>query len=315
MNRSPALASILLGLAASLASARTSAADAADWTPVGKALGADGELAKDGTYKVTVLRTDVTVKNGLGFPVPAGLGLNSYAAFAGTPASATVVGDTCLLEDEVNPAIDALRAGKIEVVALHNHMLGGDPAIYFMHFQGRGEATALAKTIRQAWDELGKSKPPEPVPSGPVPKPDWSEVSAALGRPGSAAKDGTYKVTLPRSDLSLSLDGQSLPAGVGLASWVAFSPCACGRTMAMGDTCLLRGELQGVIDALRKGGIRITGLHNHLLGTSSEVMFMHFSGEGDAVALARTVRSAWDVLAPPRPSAPAPANGAGGTGR
>jgi hypothetical protein len=57
-----------------------------------------------------------------------------------------------------------------------------------------------------------------------------------------------------------------------------------------------RRELQPAIDALRRGGIRITGLHNHLLGQSGDVMFMHVEGEGPADELARTIRSAWDVL-------------------
>src|SRR5205085_2302936 len=86
--------------------------------------------------------------------------------------------------------------------------------LIFMHFQGRGQAVALAKTIRRAWDELGRPKPPELPAQGPAPTPDWEVVAKILGRPGTAAKDGTYKVTLPRSDLSLALDGQALPAGV-----------------------------------------------------------------------------------------------------
>ena len=67
--------------------------------------------------------------------------------------------------------------------------------------------------------------------------------------------------------------------------------------MVMGDTCVTREELQPVIDALRRGGIRITGIHNHLLGARTEVMFMHVEGEGDAIDLARAVRAAWDTFA------------------
>ena len=51
------------------------------------------------------------------------------------------------------------------------------------------------------------------------------------------------------------------------------------------------------IDALRKGGISVTGIHNHMLGTSEQILFMHFEGEGSDEALARAVRGAWDALA------------------
>ena len=67
-----------------------------------------------------------------------------------------VMGDTVMLGSEVNPVIDALRAGGIEVVALHNHMLGEQPQIMFMHYQGEGDADALARTVRRAIDQLGK---------------------------------------------------------------------------------------------------------------------------------------------------------------
>lgn len=66
--------------------------------------------------------------------------------------------------------------------------------------------------------------------------------------------------------------------------------------MAMGDTCLPRAQLQPALDALRKGGVEITAIHNHLLGEDTRVMFMHFEGEGDAFAIARAVRAAWDTL-------------------
>ncbi|MBI3723871.1 DUF1259 domain-containing protein [bacterium] len=271
---------------------------ARDWKSIEEALGKSGELAKDGSFKVTVLRTDVSVETTSGMPVPAALGLNSYAAFVGTPGKATVVGDTCLLVHEVNPVIDALRAGEIEVVAIHNHMLADEPRMIFLHFQGHGEARKLAEGIRRAWDLLGKSKPVEETPRLTGAKePDWKEISDILGRAGPPAKDGVYKVTLPRTDLDVTLDGEALKAGVGLACWAAFYACPCGRTMVMGDTCVRRGELQSAIDAFRKNGIRITGLHNHLLGQTGDVMFMHIEGEGDAAAMAKGVRAAWDTLA------------------
>jgi hypothetical protein len=269
---------------------------AADWKPIEEALGHEGVLSSDGSFKVTLLREDVEIRDRRGIPIPPGMGLNSYAAFAGTPEAATVVGDTCSLAHEVNPVIDALRAGGIEVVALHNHMLAEEPRLLFLHFQGRGRALDLARVVRRAWDRLGAPAPPAepPVKLAEVADPDAEALSRILGVAASPAGKGIVKFTRPRSDLSVRLDGERLPPGVGLASWAAFYACPCGRTMVMGDTCVTRAELQPAIDALRSHDIGIGAIHNHLLGEEVEVMFVHFEEDGDADALAKGVRSAWD---------------------
>lgn len=59
-------------------------------------------------------------------------------------------------ESEVNPVIRALRRNNLEVVAVHNHMLGESPRTIFLHYYGRGEATVLARGFRAALDQLGK---------------------------------------------------------------------------------------------------------------------------------------------------------------
>jgi hypothetical protein len=220
----------------------------------------------------------------------------TYAAFSGTPEKAFVVGDTCMLPEEVNPVLDALRKGNLEIVAIHNHMLGGSPNFIFLHFQGSGAAAGMAKAIRAAWDLMGKQAPAEAPASAAPPAPDWKAVSEAVGLPGVVQKDGMYKILLPRPQLGTAIDGSGLPAGTGLACWVGFAPCACGRTMIMGDTCLLRSELQQAIDAYRKHGIRIVAIHNHMLGTVPELIFCHFAAEGDAMELARAINAVWAPL-------------------
>jgi Domain of Unknown Function (DUF1259) len=266
-----------------------------DWKPVGAVLGEAGVVLPDGTFRIDVPRTDPVLRNEFGFVVPPSMVL-TYAAFTGTPERAFVVGDTCMLPAEVNPVIDALRKGNLEVVAIHNHMLGGSPNFIFLHFQGSGAATDMAKAIRAAWGQMGKQPPPDASEAATPPAPDWKAVSDAVGLPGAMQKDGMFKVMLPRPQLGTAIDGQNLPAGVGLACWVGFSPCACGRTMIMGDTCLLRSELQHAIDAYRKHGIRIVAIHNHMLGTKPELIFCHFAAEGDAMELARAINAVWAPL-------------------
>jgi hypothetical protein len=109
-----------------------------------------------------------------------------------------------------------------------------------------------------------------------------------------------YKIGLPRPHLRTELDGRPLPGGAVPACWVGFSPCECGLTMIMGDTCLLRSELQAAIDGYRRHGIRIVAIHNHTLGTEPELIFCHFAAEGDARQLAEAVRGVWAALLPPK---------------
>jgi hypothetical protein len=83
----------------------------------------------------------------------ASMGLNTWAAFAGTDENAHVAGDVAMTAKEVNPVIRALRRGGIDVLAVHNHMLDERPRIFFLHYWGTGPAEQLAKAVRAAFDE------------------------------------------------------------------------------------------------------------------------------------------------------------------
>ncbi len=109
------------------------------------------------TYKYTVGRDDLRI-TAMGAEMTAAIGLNTWAAFAGERDAAHIAGDVAMLEPEVNPVIRALRRNNLEVVALHNHMLGEQPRIIFLHYYGRGPATTLAQGFRAALNELGRGK-------------------------------------------------------------------------------------------------------------------------------------------------------------
>lgn len=124
----------------------------------------------------------------------------------------------------------------------------------------------------------------------------WDRVAEILGKKGDLSPDGVYKVTFPRSDLKVMMDGAPVPVGMGLASWAAFTRRPDGRTMVMGDTVMLASEVSHVIDALRAGGIEVVALHNHMVGEQPQILFLHYQGVGDAEALARAVKGALDWL-------------------
>jgi Domain of Unknown Function (DUF1259) len=136
---------------------------------------------------------------------------------------------------------------------------------------------------------------------------DWKDVEQAIGRAGYMQPDDVYKVSFPRSDLTVTLDGVTIKPALALGSWAAFKEIGGGHAITMGDLVLLENEVTPVIDALQKGGMDQTALHNHLLGESPHVMYVHFMGHGDAAALARTLHDALALTKTPMgPSAPPP---------
>ena len=107
-------------------------------------------------YKITVGRDDLSVKE-MGATINARMGLNTWAAFTGTNDNAAIAGDVAMLEPEVQPVLKALRQNGIDVVAIHHHMTGTQPTIFFLHYWGTGPADKLATGFRAALDQLGKA--------------------------------------------------------------------------------------------------------------------------------------------------------------
>ncbi|MBC7654295.1 MAG: DUF1259 domain-containing protein [Oligoflexus sp.] len=107
------------------------------------------------TIKYTIGRNDLTVI-AMGAELTSAIGLNTWASFTGTMEKAHIAGDVAMLDTEVNAVIKTLRANNIEVVAVHNHMLGDEPHMIFLHYLGTGPALQLAKGFRAALDQLGK---------------------------------------------------------------------------------------------------------------------------------------------------------------
>jgi hypothetical protein len=114
---------------------------------IAEILGVKGDLAK-GVYKVTVGRT--TSMNG--HDMGKSMGVNSWAAFAGSDNGAVVAGDIAMHEDELQAVLKALRANCINIVAIHNHMTGESPRIVFLHYWGIGSTRDLATGVKAAFD-------------------------------------------------------------------------------------------------------------------------------------------------------------------
>ena len=107
-------------------------------------------------FKVVIGRP---AKMACGCEVNKEMGVNTWAAFAGTDDAAVVDGDFAATEDELQPVLKTLRAGGINIVAIHHHMTHETPRYLFLHYWGKGKATDLAKTVKSALATQKQSQP------------------------------------------------------------------------------------------------------------------------------------------------------------
>jgi hypothetical protein len=121
-----------------------------DPAKIERILGVKGE-SKDGVYKVVVGRTARMHGQNVG----GAMGVNTWAAFAGSDARSVVDGDFAVQESELQDVLKSLRHAGIDIVAIHNHMSGEDPRIVFLHYWGIGPAADLARGLRAALDKTG----------------------------------------------------------------------------------------------------------------------------------------------------------------
>jgi Domain of Unknown Function (DUF1259) len=131
---------------------------------------------------------------------------------------------------------------------------------------------------------------------------DWKQVEAAMGRPGQVQPGDVIRFAMPRKDLHVVLDGVDIKPGLALGSWAAFKRDGSGA-MVMGDMVLTEDEVEPVMMKLQEGGVGESAVHNHLMGESPHVMYMHIASHGDPVQMAKAIRDAVALTKTPGPDA------------
>jgi Domain of Unknown Function (DUF1259) len=129
-----------------------------DTAQLDQIIGVKGQ-ANGGVYQFGVARRDPVTMDGMAVAPAGPLGVATGIGFQPTGnGNAAITGDFVMVSSEVNPVIKALRAGGIEVTALHSHMLDEQPRLFFMHFWANDDAIKLAKTLRTALDAMANVK-------------------------------------------------------------------------------------------------------------------------------------------------------------
>ena len=159
--------------------------------------------------------------------------------------------------------------------------------------------------LRDISPSLG-SADSSPQPSGR--RIDTKRIEQIVGLKGSFDKaENVFKVTTPRTDVSIFIDEQRMHPFRGLTSWAAFQDGKRAEAMVMGDLVLFQDEVNAVMSAALDTGLTVTALHNHFFYDDPKVYFMHIGGEGTAEQLARGVRAALDAVEKVRKQSATPA--------
>jgi hypothetical protein len=136
---------------------------------------------------------------------------------------------------------------------------------------------------------------------------DTATIEAITGLKGvSNQKEGTFKVSKPRDDVSVTVEQTHMAPFMGLTSWAAFMPSGKDSAMVMGDMVLFEDEVNPVMSAALNAGLQVTALHNHFFFDKPKVYFMHIGGEGSVPRLAQGVKAIFDTEKQIRTKAPAP---------
>ncbi len=133
---------------------------------------------------------------------------------------------------------------------------------------------------------------------------DTARIDQITGLKGKMnEKEGVYRVTFPRDDIKVVVDGWTMPPFMGLGTWAAFTETSNGA-MVMGDTVLFEDEVNAAMSAALDNGLNVTALHNHFFFDQPKVFFMHIEGEGAAEKLASAIKKVYDAAKQIRAASP-----------
>jgi Domain of Unknown Function (DUF1259) len=270
-----------------------------DTAAIEQATGLKGQLiANENVFKVGKPRTDVKVVVDQWAMAPF-MGLGSWAAFTPARGGAIMMGDTVVFEDEVNPAMSAALDAGLEVTALHNHFFFDRPKVYFMHIGGHGDPKVLAAGVRKVYDKIAEVRAASAAPSESFPGAIASTsaitpatLETALGVKGQASQ-GMFKVVIGRT---ATMHGTPVGKEMGINTWAAFAG-SDDAAFVDGDFAMLESELQPVLRAMRREGINIVAIHQHMSHEQPRYLFLHYWGKGKAADLARSLKRVLDAQA------------------
>jgi hypothetical protein len=245
-----------------------------------------------GYYRYNMPRTDLTVKV-RDVTVAPGLALGSWAGFSGQGDKVMTMGDLVLAADELLPVLQELNQQHIRVSAIHNHLVGEEPDVIYVHFEGQGSATTLAKSVNAV---VSKTKTPRPVvPAKPAELAvDTAQIFTKLGKSGRA-QGKLVQLSFALVPDTVKEAGMALVPAMAYGTPINIQMVTESRAVTTGDFAVRESKVQSIVAALATGKIAATAVHTHLIGETPKVYYVHFWGDGPLAEVLTGLRSALDA--------------------
>jgi hypothetical protein len=284
------LASLVVSVSFCAAQAPTSAPD---YSSLASVFGSHGS-EQSGIYKATFPRRDLQVHVGDVLVEPA-LGLGSWAAFRQQGSGTVVDGDLVVTTDELAAVLSAMISNHLEITAIHNHLVGEQPEVMYVHFFARGATAELGHALQQVLAKTATpTGPPPPQAGKSFPQEVQKTIEADLRATGKS-NGAVLAFSFPRKH-AIAMHGAELAPAMGMATAINFQATSAG-VATTGDFVLLEKEVNPFIEVLRGGNIQVTAVHNHLLDDSPRMVFVHFWANGSPEAISKILRKALDAEA------------------
>jgi len=263
----------------------------APWDSVGRILQTSGS-ATGGYYRYSWPRRDLTLRIGDVTVSPA-LALGAWAGFSGDATDATMMGDLVLTSGEVKPVLAELARQGIAVTAIHNHLVGEEPKITYVHFHAEGNALELGKRLDRVLALTGAPRPVAAASPQPVTI-DTALVFNTLGLRGRT-QGAVAQVSVVLVPGTVTMHGRTVTPALGYGTPINIQVVSPDRAVATGDFTVLAAKVALVFDALTAHGITATAVHSHLVGEEPRLYYMHFWADGPLPDVLRGLRAALDA--------------------
>jgi len=284
-----AVAMLCSGLLTS--ASRAANASTAAWDSVAAILQTKDAFAS-GYHRFNLPRRDITLHLGDVTLAPE-LAQGAWAGFSDDPGLSMLMGDLVLTPVELGPVLAELASQQLDVTAIHNHLVGEEPRLAYVHFGGHGKAVDLARRLDRVLAHTATPRPVAVAPAAPLTI-DTSLVFLGLGRSGRA-HGSVAQVSFILVPGVVTMDGMPVTPALGYASPVNIQAVDVNRAVATGDFAVTGKQVGPMVRALAAHGITATALHTHMIGESPTIYFMHFWADGPLVKVLEGLRAAVDA--------------------
>jgi hypothetical protein len=284
----------MLSITMSLAAVTARGQQAMVWDSVGRVLQAS-PTPTAGYIRYNFPRRDLTLRVG-DIAVSPRLALGAWVGFSGTAQRAVLMGDLVVTEAELLPVEVAIDSQHLAVTGIHDHLVGESPRMTYIHVHGEGAAVDLARRLDRVLARTATPRGFAAPASAPVTI-DTATVFGTLGTGGTASGSVAQIVAILVST-PVRLHGESVVPALAAGTPINIQAVTADRFVATGDFAVTADRVSALVGALVTHGITVTAAHNHLLGESPPLTFIHFWADGPPPDVLGGLKAALDAARP-----------------